>query len=57
MDCSKLSYIKYDEIVGLNGSTGRSSGPHVHFEIRRNGVLQNPLNYIPRTNLTFCDFC
>ena len=49
--------VQRGEIVGLTGSTGRSTGPHVHFELRRNGQLQNPLNYIPRTNLTFCDFC
>jgi murein DD-endopeptidase MepM/ murein hydrolase activator NlpD len=37
---------KGDEI-GSVGITGRATGPHLHFEIRYNGVQRNPFTYLP----------
>ncbi len=34
------------EVIGLSGSTGRSTAPHLHFEIRREGVSLDPLTLV-----------
>ncbi|MCL6708374.1 peptidoglycan DD-metalloendopeptidase family protein [Pseudomonas sp. R2.Fl] len=34
------------DVVGLAGSTGRSTGPHLHYEVRRNGAPVDPMHFL-----------
>lgn len=39
--------VEAGDIVSVSGSTGRSTGPHLHFEVRVNGQRTDPRAYLP----------
>ncbi|MDT4897337.1 MAG: hypothetical protein QOH25_2414 [Acidobacteriota bacterium] len=47
IDVAVGQMLKQGEQLGLVGSTGRSTGPHLHYEVRINGQPTSPLQYLP----------
>jgi murein DD-endopeptidase MepM/ murein hydrolase activator NlpD len=44
-NCRAGQRVKRGDIIGYIGSTGRSEGPHLHYEVHNNGKVVNPLNF------------
>ncbi len=44
-NCRAGQHVKRGDVVGYVGSTGRSEGPHCHYEVHKDGKVVNPLNF------------
>ncbi|MGZ4589359.1 MAG: M23 family metallopeptidase [Actinomycetes bacterium] len=40
--------VKKGEVIGVIGATGYATGPHLHFEVRDNGAVENPMTWLSR---------
>ena len=46
INVKKGENVKRGSTIGFVGSTGRSTGPHLHFEVLKNNKRDNPLKYL-----------
>lgn len=46
IDLKEGQYVEKGQLIAKSGNSGLSTSPHLHYEIRRDGKLENPINYI-----------
>ena len=46
LECKAGDHVKRGQVVAAVGNTGRSTGPHLHYEVRVNGIPENPRKFI-----------
>ena len=49
------SRVQKGDVIGYVGNSGRSTGPHLHYEVRLNDRPLNPVNYLPVSNSSMAD--
>ncbi len=45
---SSGQHVDAGQLIGYIGNTGNSSGPHLHYQVKKNGVNVNPADYLPK---------